>query len=81
MLIAGVCAVGHACRCDGDRGSRVDGHPGARRRRRASPPRHGLPQSAVEIARPFGLPITNSMVVTWIVAIFLIVLARTATRA
>lgn len=41
----------------------------------------GLPQSAVEVARPFGLfPITNSMVVTWIVALVLIVFARTATR-
>ena len=41
---------------------------------------HGLSQSAVEIARPFGFPITNSMVVTWIVAIGLIVVARYATR-
>jgi F-type H+-transporting ATPase subunit a len=40
----------------------------------------GLPQSAVEIARPFGLPITNSMVVTWIVAVALIVFAQLATR-
>jgi F-type H+-transporting ATPase subunit a len=41
---------------------------------------HGLSQSAVEIARPFGFPITNSMVVTWIVAIALILFARLATR-
>ena len=41
---------------------------------------HGLSQSAVEIARPFGFPVTNSMVVTWIVALGLIVLARVATR-
>jgi F-type H+-transporting ATPase subunit a len=34
----------------------------------------------VEIARPFGFPITNSMVVTWIVAIALIVFAQVATR-
>lgn len=39
-----------------------------------------LPQAAVEIARPFGFPITNSMVVTWIVAIGLIVFAQLATR-
>ena len=39
-----------------------------------------LPQTAVEIARPFGLPITNSMVVTWIVAIVLIMFAQLATR-
>jgi F-type H+-transporting ATPase subunit a len=41
---------------------------------------HGLPEKAVEIARPFGFPITNSMVVTWIVAIALIVFAQLATR-
>ena len=41
---------------------------------------HGLSQSAVEIARPLGFPITNSMVVTWIVALGLIVFARMATR-
>src|SRR5437868_9737769 len=42
---------------------------------------HGLPQRAVEIARPFGgFPITNSMVVTWIVAVGLIVFAQLATR-
>jgi F-type H+-transporting ATPase subunit a len=35
----------------------------------------------VEIARPFGFPITNSMVVTWIVAIVLIVFAQVATRS
>jgi len=41
---------------------------------------HGLPQYAVEIARPFGFPITNSMVVSWIVAVGLIIFARVATR-
>ena len=40
----------------------------------------GLSQQALEIARPLGMPITNSMVVMWIVAAGLIVLARTATR-
>jgi len=39
-----------------------------------------LSQSAVEIARPFGFPITNSMVVTWIAAIALIAFAQMATR-
>ena len=42
---------------------------------------HGLSQKAVEIARPFGLPVTNSMVVMWIVAIGLILFARVATRS
>jgi len=41
---------------------------------------HGLSQSAVEIARPFGFPVTNSMVVTWIVALGLILFAQLATR-
>src|SRR5690349_10059834 len=41
---------------------------------------HGLPQRAVEIARPLGFPITNSMLVTWIVALALVILARQATR-
>src|SRR5262245_22011256 len=41
---------------------------------------HALPQKAVEIARPFGFPITNSMVVSWIVAVGLILFARVATR-
>jgi F-type H+-transporting ATPase subunit a len=46
----------------------------------AGPEEHGLSQKAIEIARPFGFPITNSMVVTWIAAIGLIILARSATR-
>jgi F-type H+-transporting ATPase subunit a len=46
----------------------------------ASHKEHGLPQSAVEIGRFFGLPITNSMVVTWVVAIGLIIFAQAATR-
>jgi F-type H+-transporting ATPase subunit a len=41
---------------------------------------HGLSPRAVEIARPFGFPITNSMLVTWIVAVALIVFAQLATR-
>ena len=41
---------------------------------------HGLPAKAVEIARPFGFPITNSMVVSWIVALGLIAFAQFATR-
>ena len=43
-------------------------------------PEHGLSQHALEIARPLGFPITNSMVVTWIVAAGLIIFARIATR-
>src|SRR5262249_19294172 len=40
----------------------------------------GLSQMANDIARPFGMPITNSMVATWIAALTLIVFARVATR-
>src|SRR5262245_52532143 len=46
----------------------------------AEPEGHGLLQKAVEIARPFGFPITNSMAVSWIVAVALIIFARVATR-
>ena len=46
----------------------------------AEPAEHGLSAKAVEIARPFGFPITNSMIVSWVVAIGLIVLAQSATR-
>src|SRR5215203_4652883 len=46
----------------------------------AAPVSHGLSQKAVELARPLGFPITNSMVVTWIVALALIVFAQAATR-
>jgi len=42
---------------------------------------HGLPQAAVEIGRVFGLPITNSMVVTWIAGIFLIIFTQIAMRS
>jgi F-type H+-transporting ATPase subunit a len=46
----------------------------------SEPEEHGIPQAAIEIARPFGLPITNSMFVSWIVALGLIIFARFATR-
>jgi F-type H+-transporting ATPase subunit a len=41
---------------------------------------HALSQKAVEIASPFGFPITNSMIVTWIVAVALIAFTQVATR-
>src|SRR5262249_43765103 len=48
----------------------------------ANPPQHetGISQEAAEIGHIFGLPVTNSMVVTWIVALGLIVFAQVATR-
>jgi F-type H+-transporting ATPase subunit a len=41
---------------------------------------HGLPQEAVDITSLFGLPITNSMVIIWAVAIGLIAFAQFSTR-
>jgi F-type H+-transporting ATPase subunit a len=41
---------------------------------------HGLPQAAGVVFHVFGLPVTNSMVVTWVVALGLIVFAQLATR-
>ena len=46
----------------------------------SAPAGHGLSQKAVEIAAPFGFPITNSMIVMWIVAAGLILFAQLATR-
>ena len=48
---------------------------------RAAKEEHGLPQAAVPVLNKLGrLPITNSMVVSWIVAVGLIVFAQAATR-
>ena len=41
---------------------------------------HGLPPKAVEIGRIGAFPITNSMLVSWLVAVGLIVFAQLATR-
>jgi F-type H+-transporting ATPase subunit a len=41
---------------------------------------HGLPLYAVEVTRIGGVPITNSMIVMWGVALLLIFFARVATR-
>jgi F-type H+-transporting ATPase subunit a len=41
---------------------------------------HGLSEKALEIGRPLGFPLTNSMLVTWIAAASLVVFARAATR-
>ncbi len=54
----------------------VPGTPSAE----GGPQEHGLSRYAVEIARPFGFPITNSMAVSWVVALGLILFAQLATR-
>lgn len=73
LLMAGV-LVGHAAEASaGPAEPEVTGHE-----------EHGLPQSAVEITRirtPVGsFAVTNSMVVTWAVALSLIIFAQIATR-
>src|SRR5207244_10396380 len=40
---------------------------------------HGLSQKPVEIVRVFGFPITNSMILSWIVALGLIIFVQVAT--
>jgi F-type H+-transporting ATPase subunit a len=44
------------------------------------PTEHRLSTKPVEVARPFNFPITNSMVVSWIVAVGLILFAHVGTR-
>src|SRR5262245_39560969 len=41
---------------------------------------HGLPPAAVDLFRIGPLPVTNSMMVTWAVALGLIIFAQVATR-
>ena len=45
-----------------------------------APEEHGPSPKPVELAKPFGLPITNSMIACWIVAAGLIVFGQFATR-
>src|SRR5262245_5863106 len=81
VVLAGLCA-GPAFAEVGDsqpaaaRGTETGDHPAAKH----EPKEHGLRRDAAEITRVFGLPITNSMVVTWITALIVIVVARVATR-
>jgi F-type H+-transporting ATPase subunit a len=53
---------------------------GARPEVRRESKEHGLTPEAVEVTNLLGLPITNSMIVTWITALGLIVFANIATR-
>jgi len=46
----------------------------------SEPLESGPSQKATEIGRVFGFPITNSMLVTWIVALVLITFAQVTTR-
>src|SRR4030095_583882 len=56
------------------------GNPEQKDLRPVVPEEHGLSQRAVEIGELLGFPVTNSMVVSWIVALGLIMFAQFATR-
>jgi len=60
----------------------VEAEPGHEQAQAAAGAHHGLPQAAVRLpgVRIGPLPVTNSMVVTWVVAIGVIVFARLALR-
>jgi len=76
LLLAGALIIGWAAETT----SATVAAPAAAQETQPDGKEHGLPQHAVEIAHPFGFPITNSMLVTWIVAVGLIVFAQVATR-
>jgi hypothetical protein len=44
------------------------------------PEEHGISQKAIEVARLGKFPITNSMILSWVVALGLILFAQLATR-
>jgi F-type H+-transporting ATPase subunit a len=46
----------------------------------SEPEEHGMSQKAVEVGRVLGFPITNSMIVSWIVSLGLVIFTRVATR-
>jgi F-type H+-transporting ATPase subunit a len=76
-LSAGVAgAAGAASPAVGNNHVESGGRPEAR----PEPAEHGLTEEALEIARLFRFPITNSMIVTWIVAVGLIIFVQAATR-
>ena len=73
--LSGVSAVAHLNQSSVRSGQNANSSEPA-----SEPAEHGLSARAVEIARPLGFPITNSMLVSWIVALGLIVFAQLATR-
>jgi F-type H+-transporting ATPase subunit a len=82
LMLAGIAAVPDAFGASTPALAQARGTPaaGADHGAAAESEGHGLSQKALDIARPFGFPINNSMVVTWLVALGLIVLARLGTR-
>jgi F-type H+-transporting ATPase subunit a len=78
VLLAGNVALAVDARKEGPASVDVD-HPGTKGQS-TDEPEHGLSQGAIEISRFLGFPITNSMVVSWITAVALIMFARIASR-
>jgi len=74
VLLTGVPLAGWSAVKVADTGAQADLRP------ENSGSEEGVPQKATEIGHLLGLPITNSMVFTWIVAVGLIVFAQLATR-
>ncbi len=79
-LWAGEAAVAAAGANPAEAAIHAGGQAGEAAPAEAEKAEHGLPQAAVEVWRPLGFPITNSMVVCWVVAICLIIFAQVATR-
>jgi F-type H+-transporting ATPase subunit a len=81
LLFAGTQEPRGAAVREGAASASSEAEPGRETKAAAEPEEHGLPPRAVEIAGPLGFPITNSMLVSWVVALGLGVFARYATRS
>src|SRR3954452_865497 len=75
LLLAGNVALAVDARKEGPAISADVDHSGTKGQSTGEP-EHGLSQGAIEISRFLGFPITNSMIVSWITAVGLIVFAR-----
>ena len=79
LPLAGISAESSAVVTNVDHGHNLEGTP-AQAHTEAHAEHHGLPLYAVPLVDLGFLKITNSMVVTWVVAILLILFAQMATR-
>lgn len=86
LLIAVLLALCSHATFAADANSRLTQATSSTAAARAAPPpvsaseEHGLSPKAVEVGRVFGFPVTNSMVVSWVVALGLLMFVRIATR-
>src|SRR5687768_18581349 len=79
LPLAGISAESGTIATNADHGHNLEGTP-AQAHTEAHAEHHGLPLYAVPLVDLGFLKITNSMVVTWVVAILLILFAQMATR-